>query len=264
MLLRRFLVELYLNFDNDQVEVSDANIYSGLCEVLCALAEGRLSEGGARVVLRRGANEEDESALMRRRLRRVALDALARVTRCLMDTSATVHLMRRHTNRDSIESIDTSPILKHASRDNLDADSMGWEQDESSPSNSPNSSNLSNTSNSANPSNPSYPSNPLKTLLHNSTNMRSSLEMGRVEENNDSPSNEQQPFTPPQHVRTYSPYDAAMDGSDSSGSGSSSSSQHQHRLIPTVLDNERESLSSNESNEGTPDGTYSKRRCEQM
>ena len=26
--------ELYLNFDNDQVEVSDANIYSGLCECL--------------------------------------------------------------------------------------------------------------------------------------------------------------------------------------------------------------------------------------
>jgi hypothetical protein len=84
------LVELYLNFDNDQVEVSDANIYSGLCEVLCALAEGRLSDQ------RRGGGGTSDNSLNRRRLRRLALDALARVTRCLMDTSATVHLMRRN------------------------------------------------------------------------------------------------------------------------------------------------------------------------
>jgi acyl-CoA-binding protein len=84
------LVELYLNFDNDQVEVSDANIYSGLCEVLCALAEGRFSVEDGRI---HHYHHDDDQLLMQRKLRRVALDALARVTRCLMDTSATVHLM---------------------------------------------------------------------------------------------------------------------------------------------------------------------------
>ena len=105
-----------MNFDNDQVNATDANIYGGMCEVLCALAEGRAY--GASTRDKRLADYDDDSdddvvdsshgvgydsdnndsgslRSRRRRLRRVALDALARITRCLMDTSATVHLMHR-------------------------------------------------------------------------------------------------------------------------------------------------------------------------
>ena len=108
------LVELYLNFDNDQVNATDANIYGGMCEVLCALAEGRAYGASTRekyLMYNAGDSADEESdngedvddgsgsqpslASRRRRLRRVALDALARITRCLMDTSATVHLMHR-------------------------------------------------------------------------------------------------------------------------------------------------------------------------
>ena len=228
------LVELYLNFDNDQVEVSDANIYSGLCEVLCALAEGRLSSTSSSSSMasnttnssssssssassRKGDHNNDR--MTRRRLRRVALDALARVTRCLMDTSATVHLIRRHSNRDSIESIDTSPILKHAGA-NSPVESMGWEQDEES---TP-------VSNAATRS----------SLLHTSTHVRSSLE---VSTNGDDS----------RHARTYSPYGTATMMRGDNGDNDT-------ELLPGLnispnspeLGGGRESISSNESGGGTP------------
>ena len=169
------LVELYLNFDNDQVEVSDANIYSGLCEVLCALAEGRLSDGTSggghhhhhNHERREAASGEDASSenLNRRHLRRLALDALARVTRCLMDTSATVHLMRRAShlpNGESSSSIDTSPLSKSSGL--TPHGSVGWEQDEIGGGRGSDGSGGGDSS-----------------LLHRSTNVRSQLEGGVLE-----------------------------------------------------------------------------------
>ena len=105
------LVEIFLNYDNDQTVATVAHnaLFNDLCSLLCDIAEDGNAPGVdtdetetlqmVSEIQSHYIQDDKEYKESIRNLRLVALSALSQIQRGLMDASATVHLITKFTNK---------------------------------------------------------------------------------------------------------------------------------------------------------------------